>query len=262
MSAAFVPAFTRHLTLDGKAAAWRLGNNVLNALLIVDAARSSSLGHDLRAAARRRPYAGDYARVPGKLELTIQLTRVMLPFLTLAAVAAAMMGMLNSLHHYFVPALSPAMFNVATIVVRAGARAGRCRRLGLPAIMAIAIGALARRRRRRSSCSGRALRARRIPLSAGARLARPGTAADPRADGAGHDRAGGDAGEYVRQHAARHGRRHRRGVVADLRLPADVPADRPVRRVDRDRRAAGGGAARGARRSRGGPRRRCRAGWD
>ena len=61
-------------------------------------------------------YAGDYAAVPGKLELTIRLTRVMLPFLTLAAVAAALMGMLNSLHHYFVPALAPAMFNVATIV--------------------------------------------------------------------------------------------------------------------------------------------------
>ena len=40
----------------------------------------------------------------------------MLPFLTLVAIAAAMMGMLNSLHHYFVPALAPAMFNVATIV--------------------------------------------------------------------------------------------------------------------------------------------------
>ena len=46
----------------------------------------------------------------------------MLPFLTLVAVAAAVMGMLNSLHHYFVPALSPAMFNIATIVVRVRAR--------------------------------------------------------------------------------------------------------------------------------------------
>ena len=35
MSAAFVPTFTRHLTLDGKPAAWRLGNNVMNALLVV-----------------------------------------------------------------------------------------------------------------------------------------------------------------------------------------------------------------------------------
>ena len=32
---------------------------------------------------------------------------------------------------------------------------------------------------------------------------------------------------------------HRRGVVAELRVPADVPADRPLRRVDRDRGAAG-----------------------
>ena len=40
----------------------------------------------------------------------------MLPFLTLVALAAAFMGMLNSLHHFFIPALSPAMFNVATIV--------------------------------------------------------------------------------------------------------------------------------------------------
>src|SRR5436190_5951376 len=30
MSAAFVPTFTRHLTLQGKSDAWRLGNNVLN----------------------------------------------------------------------------------------------------------------------------------------------------------------------------------------------------------------------------------------
>ena len=48
-------------------------------------------------------YAADFAAVPGKLELTVRLTRVMLPFLVAVAVAAALMGMLNSLHHYFVP---------------------------------------------------------------------------------------------------------------------------------------------------------------
>ena len=61
-------------------------------------------------------YAGNYADVPRKLELTIRLTRIMLPFLTMVAVAAVAMGMLNSLHHYFVPALSPAIFNISTIV--------------------------------------------------------------------------------------------------------------------------------------------------
>ena len=54
--------------------------------------------------------------MPGKLELTTQLTRVMLPFLTTVAVAVAMMGMLNSLQRFFIPSLSPAMFNVATIL--------------------------------------------------------------------------------------------------------------------------------------------------
>src|SRR3954452_2952938 len=38
MSAAFVPTFTRHLTLHGKEHAWRLANNVLNALLLVTSA--------------------------------------------------------------------------------------------------------------------------------------------------------------------------------------------------------------------------------
>jgi putative peptidoglycan lipid II flippase len=37
--------------------------------------------------------------------------------LTLVAVAAVLMGMLNSLGYFFVPALSPAMFNVAMIVM-------------------------------------------------------------------------------------------------------------------------------------------------
>src|SRR3954464_11112154 len=35
MSAAFVPTFPRYLTVHGKKDAWRLGNNVLNALLLI-----------------------------------------------------------------------------------------------------------------------------------------------------------------------------------------------------------------------------------
>ena len=67
--------------------------------------------------------ADKYTSIPGKLALTVQLTRIMLPFLTLIALAAAFMGMLNSLHHFFIPALSPAMFNVADDRLRVRARA-------------------------------------------------------------------------------------------------------------------------------------------
>jgi putative peptidoglycan lipid II flippase len=139
MSAAFVPTFTRHLTREGKADAWRLGNNVVNALLLMTGI--AVIAGIVFAGPIVTVYAGSFAAVPGKLELTIRLTRIMLPFLVMVAVAAAMMGMLNSLHHYFVPALAPAMFNVATIVC-AFALVPLMPPLGLPRIMAIAIAAL------------------------------------------------------------------------------------------------------------------------
>ncbi len=113
MSAAFVPTFTRRLTQRGREDAWRLGNHVLNALIVVTAALVV-LGM-VGAWPLVNLMAGDYARVPGKLDLTVSMTRVMMPFLTLIAVAAACMGMLNSLRRFFVPAFAPTMFNVGSI---------------------------------------------------------------------------------------------------------------------------------------------------
>src|ERR687892_415584 len=37
MSAAFVPTFTRHLTTEGRPRAWRLGNLVVNGLIVITA---------------------------------------------------------------------------------------------------------------------------------------------------------------------------------------------------------------------------------
>ena len=113
MSAAFVPTFTRTLVRQGRGPAWRLASNVLTTLAAVTGVLVAA--GVLFADPIVRLFAADYAAVPGKLELTVQLTRIMLPFLTLIAVAAALMGMLNALNRFFVPALSPAMFNVASI---------------------------------------------------------------------------------------------------------------------------------------------------
>jgi putative peptidoglycan lipid II flippase len=115
MSAAFVPTFTRKLSEGGPDRAWRLGNSVLNGLAIVTGV--FVLAGLVYAPAIVRVFAADFGTVPGKLEQTVQLARIVLPFLTLVAVAAALMGMLNALGHFFVPALSPALFNVASIVV-------------------------------------------------------------------------------------------------------------------------------------------------
>jgi putative peptidoglycan lipid II flippase len=139
LSAAFVPVFMRQLASGERTAAWRLGNNVINVLLVVTGilvVAGMVLARPLVTA-----FAADYAAVPGKLELTILLARIMLPFLTLVAIAAVVMGMLNSLHRFFVPALAPAMFNIATIVC-ALLLVPLMPRFGMPPITAIAIGAL------------------------------------------------------------------------------------------------------------------------
>src|SRR6187399_236025 len=99
MSAAFVPTFTRHLTLHGKASAWRLGQNVMTTLTLVTGVLVAAGW--VFATPLVTLYAGDFAAVPGKIELTVRLTRIMLPFLTLVALAAVAMGMLNALGHYF-----------------------------------------------------------------------------------------------------------------------------------------------------------------
>ena len=139
MSSAFVPTFTRHLTTQGKESAWRLGNLVVNSLIVITACLV--VAGIVFAEPLVTLFASAYRGVPGKLELTVFLTRLMLPFLTFVALAAAFMGMLNSLHRFFIPALSPAMYNVATItcaLVLVPLMPG----VGLPAIAAIAIGSL------------------------------------------------------------------------------------------------------------------------
>ena len=139
MSAAFVPTFTKKLAAEGKESAWRLANYVINALIVITGILVV-LGI-IFAEPLVEAFAGEYREVPGKLELTVLLTRIMLPFLTFVAIAAAVMGMLNALQRFFIPALSPAMFNVATIVC-AFTLVPLLPRAGLPGIAAIAIGTL------------------------------------------------------------------------------------------------------------------------
>jgi putative peptidoglycan lipid II flippase len=115
MSAAFVPTFTKHLTTSGKERAWELANHVVNALLVVTGLLVV-LGIVFAGPLVSAFTADRFTEDPRLLGLTVHLARIMLPVLTFIAVAAVFMGMLNSLHHYFIPALSPAMFNVVTIV--------------------------------------------------------------------------------------------------------------------------------------------------
>jgi putative peptidoglycan lipid II flippase len=139
MSAAFVPTFTRQLTLHGRERAWTLASSVINSLILITGALV--LAGIVFAEPLVRNFAPEFSRVPGQVELTVHLTRIMLPFLTLVAVAAVLMGMLNSLGHFFIPALSPAMFNIAVVAV-AVVCIPLAPSLGLDPITVVAIGTL------------------------------------------------------------------------------------------------------------------------
>lgn len=114
LSAAFVPAFTERLRNEGRDAAFRLANLVIGAVLVV-------VGAVMLAGIAATPWivellAPDFGEVEGKLELTVELTRIMFPFLPLVSLAAVAMGQLNAQERFGVPALASASFNVVAIV--------------------------------------------------------------------------------------------------------------------------------------------------
>jgi putative peptidoglycan lipid II flippase len=110
-----VPTFTQYLVRGTQREAYRLGNLVLNTLLVVSGC-IAVLGI-LGAEPVVRFIAPGFADTPGKLDLTVMLTRILFPFLPMIALAAVLMGMLNAQQKFFVPALAPALFNATAIAV-------------------------------------------------------------------------------------------------------------------------------------------------
>jgi putative peptidoglycan lipid II flippase len=139
MSSAFVPTFTATLQREGRAAAWALGRQVLLWLAVVLSA--VCLAGWVLAPHVVAAFAPGFAREEGKLALTITLTRIMLPFLPLVALAAAAMGMLNALGRFALPALAPSFLNLG-MVVGGLALIPAMRASGRPEIVAMALGVL------------------------------------------------------------------------------------------------------------------------
>ncbi len=124
LSAAFVPVFGEYLAKKDKRETWMLASvawSILALVLVLVALLGIAVA----------PYvvkimAHGYRHVPGKLELTVSLTRIMFPYIVFVGLAALSMGILNSLRHFFAPAISPVLLNVAMIT----AMVVFCRRMG------------------------------------------------------------------------------------------------------------------------------------
>ena len=114
LSAAFVTTFSQVLATKGEAEAFRLSNRVATLLMLILGA--ISLAGWFAAPAIVQLLAPGFFDVPGKAGLTIHLTRIMIPFLLLVALAAKAMGILNAMHRFGVPAMASAFFNIGSIV--------------------------------------------------------------------------------------------------------------------------------------------------
>lgn len=116
LSQAFVPTFKSALKSDGRDRAYELAQRVAGSLFLVIGLIVLIAG--IFAPLIVEAMAGDFAA--DKFDLTVDLTRIMLPFLPIVSLAAVAMGILNAQDRYAAPALAPAMFNVLSISVGVG----------------------------------------------------------------------------------------------------------------------------------------------
>ena len=139
LSAAFVTVFSEHSTNRGPEATWRLASNVLIFFTVVISALT--LVGIVFAEPIVNLLAPDFLLTPGKTALTVQLTRIMFPFLLFVSLAAVVMGILNTKGKFFVPAMSSTFFNLGSIVGGLSL-AWLFPHLGQPAIAGMAWGTL------------------------------------------------------------------------------------------------------------------------
>jgi len=118
LSSAFVTVFTEYRQLRGEERTWRLANNVLICLsLLVGGIVLTGIFWSPEIVSLM---ARDFILVPGKLGLTVLMTRIMFPFLLLISLAAVAMGILNTEGKFFIPSLASSFFNLGAIVFGVG----------------------------------------------------------------------------------------------------------------------------------------------
>jgi putative peptidoglycan lipid II flippase len=113
LTSAFVPIFAERHAQD-PADARRLAN-VCFTLLVMVMAVITILGVWLSPLIVRLMFPG-FAAQPAKLELTIFLNRLMFPYIFFISLVALCMGILNTVRHFFTPAISTVFLNISMIL--------------------------------------------------------------------------------------------------------------------------------------------------
>jgi putative peptidoglycan lipid II flippase len=139
LSSAFVTVFADYEQRLGLEKTWQLANNVvfcLTLLLSLLVMVGMWFSPDIVGV-----MAPDFGTVPGKLELTSLMTRIMFPFLILVSLAALAMGVLNAKGKFFIPSLASSFFNLGAVVAGVGLSLA-APRFGVAPIVGMAWGTL------------------------------------------------------------------------------------------------------------------------
>ncbi len=113
LNTTFIPVFSDYLTNHNQKKADSFASNVLN-ILIVTLVIIIFIGI-WQAPLIVNIVASGFRAEPEKYQLTINLTKIMFPYIGFAAIAALFMGILNSYRNFFIPAFAPAMLNIGII---------------------------------------------------------------------------------------------------------------------------------------------------
>lgn len=125
LNAAFVPLYLRRRDEGGENAAGDFAGRLIGT--ITTALLALSLLLALAMPLLMLALAPGFADRPQPLALSIELSRLMLPYLVLAGPVAVLMGVLNANHRYSTAALAAVTFNVVILIAISGvflARAG------------------------------------------------------------------------------------------------------------------------------------------
>lgn len=114
LTAAFVPTFSVTMAKQGEEKARELAN-ICFSLLTVIMAFITLAGIVFSPVIVGLMFPG-FKAVPGKFELAVLLNRLMFPYIFFISLVALCMGVLNTLRHFFTPAISTVFLNISMIL--------------------------------------------------------------------------------------------------------------------------------------------------
>lgn len=135
LSMAFIPVFNEVMEQKGKEEAFLFARScfrILSLVLVLIVALGLWAAPSIV-----QVIAPGFSDIPEKMELTVFLTRLTFPYVFFICLVALAMGMLNSLGHFAIPALSPAILNLCMILA-----VFFCAGHVQPAVTALALGVL------------------------------------------------------------------------------------------------------------------------